>query len=304
MAAVRATGEFYGLTGQTIAGIASAGGAFLVYTGLALAIRRLLAWVRGAMPHQKLSIGERMLDFHFQLSFSFFISCLSSAFALSSPLASWARSSRVSWFRPSRNSRRRRLACCSHGEQAQWNERVADVAKRVDQQHPTEIAFGMATRANIQSAIDKLTARGVTEIVAVPLFVSSHSSVITSPSTARVAQGSAKGSRDVREDEARVTGRGRSFGAHAPAADPASPVTDPANSHDPALNRPRLIGAIVADRAKSISTKPEQEAVIIVAHGPVPEEDNRRWLEDMAVLAEHTQGVGAVRGGGLHDRSR
>jgi uncharacterized iron-regulated membrane protein len=40
------TGEFYGLTGQTIAGIASAGGAFLVYTGLALAARRLLNWNR------------------------------------------------------------------------------------------------------------------------------------------------------------------------------------------------------------------------------------------------------------------
>jgi uncharacterized iron-regulated membrane protein len=39
------TGEFYGLTGQTVAGIASAGGALLVYTGLALATRRLLAWI-------------------------------------------------------------------------------------------------------------------------------------------------------------------------------------------------------------------------------------------------------------------
>jgi hypothetical protein len=26
--------------------------------------------------------------------------------------------------------------------------------------------------------------------------------------------------------------------------------------------------------------------VIVVAHGPVPDDDNRRWLEDMAVLAE------------------
>ena len=40
------TGEFYGLTGQTIAGLASAGGMFLVYTGLALATRRLVAWLR------------------------------------------------------------------------------------------------------------------------------------------------------------------------------------------------------------------------------------------------------------------
>ena len=40
------TGEYYGLTGQTIAGLVSAGGAVLVYTGLALALRRLWAWRR------------------------------------------------------------------------------------------------------------------------------------------------------------------------------------------------------------------------------------------------------------------
>jgi len=40
------TGEIYGLTGQTIAGLASAGGAVLVYTGLALVLRRLVAWIK------------------------------------------------------------------------------------------------------------------------------------------------------------------------------------------------------------------------------------------------------------------
>ena len=38
------TGEFYGLPGQTIAGVVTAGAAMLVYTGIALALRRLLAW--------------------------------------------------------------------------------------------------------------------------------------------------------------------------------------------------------------------------------------------------------------------
>jgi len=38
------TGEAFGLPGQTVAGIVSAGGAVLVWTGLALAWRRLLAW--------------------------------------------------------------------------------------------------------------------------------------------------------------------------------------------------------------------------------------------------------------------
>jgi uncharacterized iron-regulated membrane protein len=39
------TGEYYGVIGQTIAGIASLGGALLVYTGIALAYRRLRAWL-------------------------------------------------------------------------------------------------------------------------------------------------------------------------------------------------------------------------------------------------------------------
>jgi uncharacterized iron-regulated membrane protein len=39
------TGEIYGLLGQTIAGVVSLGGAVLVYTGIALALRRLTSWI-------------------------------------------------------------------------------------------------------------------------------------------------------------------------------------------------------------------------------------------------------------------
>jgi uncharacterized iron-regulated membrane protein len=39
------TGEVAGLIGQTIAGLASAGGAVLVWTGLALALRRFRIWL-------------------------------------------------------------------------------------------------------------------------------------------------------------------------------------------------------------------------------------------------------------------
>ena len=51
------TGEIYGLTGQTIAGLVSAGGAVLVYTGIALALRRLTSWIARrrapSMPRSK-----------------------------------------------------------------------------------------------------------------------------------------------------------------------------------------------------------------------------------------------------------
>jgi uncharacterized iron-regulated membrane protein len=51
------TGEIYGLTGQTVAGLVSAGGAVLVYTGIALALRRFAAWIKrrrgAALPERK-----------------------------------------------------------------------------------------------------------------------------------------------------------------------------------------------------------------------------------------------------------
>jgi sirohydrochlorin ferrochelatase len=179
----------------------------------------------------------------------------------------------------------------AHGGQPQWNERVQDVARRVNQQMPVEVAFGMATRANIKTAIDQLVARGVTDIVAVPLFISSHSSVITSTefllglrhdapadlaTFAKMSHGShgARGEHD----------------AHAPAEDAASPITSVVPIRmTAAFNRHAVIGAILADRARAISTAPASEAVILVAHGPVPEDDNRRWLEDMSVLADHVR---------------
>jgi uncharacterized iron-regulated membrane protein len=51
------TGEVLGLPGQTIAGLVSAGGVVLVWTGIALAWRRLRAWIkrRGAKPVEELA---------------------------------------------------------------------------------------------------------------------------------------------------------------------------------------------------------------------------------------------------------
>jgi uncharacterized iron-regulated membrane protein len=40
------TGEYWGLAGQTIAGIVSLGAAVLMWTGLALAWRRFRTWLR------------------------------------------------------------------------------------------------------------------------------------------------------------------------------------------------------------------------------------------------------------------
>ena len=183
----------------------------------------------------------------------------------------------------------------AHGGAAQWNERVNAVAKKVDASQPTEVAFGMASRASIQAAVEKLTARGVTSIVAVPLFVSSHSSVITSTEYLLGLRADAPADLKIfakmnHASHGAPVAAPSEHAAHMPAADPASPITTTVPVRmTSAFNRHPLIAQIVADRARSISTAPANEAVILVAHGPVPDEDNRRWLEDMAVLAEQVR---------------
>lgn len=186
----------------------------------------------------------------------------------------------------------------AHGGAAEWNERVSDLAATIDAQQPVEVAFGMAARASIQGAVDRLAERGVTEIVAVPLFVSSWSSVITS--TEYLLGLRAEAPRDLalfaKMDHsshgapAATNGHENHAEHGAAAADPTSPVKLPVPLRmTSALNRHELVGSILADRARSVSTSPPEEAIVIVAHGPVPEEDNRRWLADMAVLAEQVK---------------
>ena len=52
------TGELWGLAGQIIAGVASAGGCVLVWTGIALAWRRLTAWLARRRRDERVPIGR------------------------------------------------------------------------------------------------------------------------------------------------------------------------------------------------------------------------------------------------------
>ncbi len=181
----------------------------------------------------------------------------------------------------------------AHGGSAQeWNEEVRHVADRTDLVMPTEVAFGMATKSTMQAAINRLAARGVTEIVAVPLFVSSHSSVIDSTAYllglrtqepedlkmfATMDHGGAMGQMD------------QSVMTHDPstAAEARKPIVSPVPIHmASALDHHRIVADILVDRAASISKDPSHEVVILVAHGPVPDDENKLWLNDMSLLAK------------------
>lgn len=174
----------------------------------------------------------------------------------------------------------------AHGGSAAWNEEVARIAAQVSRSYPTEVAFGMATRRTMQDGIDKLAARGVKEIVAVPLFISSHSSVITSTEYLL-------GRRNEMPDDLKSfakmdhSSHGAAASHVAPAADGTKPVTTTLPLRmTAALGHHRVVADILVDRANSISDDPTGEVAIVVAHGPNPDEDNRKWLADMRLLVE------------------
>lgn len=56
------TGEVAGMPGQTIAGLASAGGAMLVWTGLALAWRRFRAWLTRVRAGEAIKVAPRIAE--------------------------------------------------------------------------------------------------------------------------------------------------------------------------------------------------------------------------------------------------
>ncbi len=176
----------------------------------------------------------------------------------------------------------------AHGGNETWNENVRALATRLDAQQPVEVAFGMAARASIRRAVDALIARGVTRIVAVPLFVSSHSSVVTSTEYLLGAR------QDMPADLVKFArmshgtngadGAGHNHGATD------EDGTRPIASAVPirvtgALDSHPIVAQILTDRARAISSDPAREAVILVAHGPVGDDENAKWLENMQALA-------------------
>src|SRR5688500_16071414 len=170
----------------------------------------------------------------------------------------------------------RGILLLAHGGSAEWNDQITSLAAQVNRTMPTEVAFGMATRAAIQAGVDRLVSRGATEVVAVPLFISSWSTVITSTeyllgqrTEAPAALAAfAKMSHGDHAD-------------HAPVVDGTTPIKSPVPVRmTRALNDHAAVADILTSRARSISRNPSQESVVIVAHGPNSDGENQRWLAD------------------------
>lgn len=175
----------------------------------------------------------------------------------------------------------------AHGGRQNWNDEVMKVASAIDKTQPVEVAFGMASKRSMQTAIDRLIERGAKEIIAVPLFISRHSSVITATQYLLGLRP------DAPPELAAFARMDHGHGSHGtshkpdPSFDPMTPIRSrvPIRMTD-TLGRHPLVAEILLSRAKSISREPQREVVVLVAHGPVSDESNAKWLDDMRSLAE------------------
>ena len=175
----------------------------------------------------------------------------------------------------------------AHGGREDWNREVLELASMVDAERPVEVAFGMANKRAIQDAVDRLAEREVTGIVAVPLFISSHSSVIRAT---EYLLGKRDDAPPQMEAFARMSAR------HAEARGGADPDPDfdwmtPVETSLPveltgALDGHDTVAEILIARALEVSETPADEVVVVVAHGPTSEEDNDLWLGNMSLLVE------------------
>lgn len=175
----------------------------------------------------------------------------------------------------------------AHGGSSAWDANVQAIAAEVNTTMPTEVALGMATRANIQAAVTRLESRGVARIVAVPLFISTHSSVITST---EYLLGQRKEMPPALKVFATMSHGAGGHGGHADHTTDPTDGTRPVTTRVPirmtaALDAHPLVADIIIDRTRSISTQPPTEAVVLVAHGPVDDEENDRWLVNLRTLA-------------------
>ena len=173
----------------------------------------------------------------------------------------------------------------AHGGREDWNREVLELASKVDAERPVEVAFGMANKRAIQDAVDRLAEREVTGIVAVPLFISSHSSVIRAT---EYLLGKRDDAPPQMEAFARMSARhAESDGG----TDPGFEWTTPIETALPveltgALDAHATVAEILIARALEVSETPADEVVVVVAHGPTSEEDNDLWLGNMSLLVE------------------
>jgi sirohydrochlorin ferrochelatase len=186
----------------------------------------------------------------------------------------------------------------AHGAGPAWNGEVEEMLASLREDHPLEIAFGMAEAASLQNAVTRLEERGVRRIAVVRLFISGESWYERTEQILGLAPGA-----EPRSEDHATHGGHDAHGGHAGHGG--------GMGHDMALWRiesrssfaiskqglaeaPEM-GAVLVERVRGLSQEPARESVLVLAHGPETDEENERWLSLIDARADAVRRAGSFR---------
>ena len=195
----------------------------------------------------------------------------------------------------------------AHGGSEEWNQNVIQAAEPLEDNYPVEFAWGMANYVTLQKGIQKLEQKGVSEIIAVPLFISSHSPIIRQTEYLF-------GMRDSLADRAmplmhHTEEYVEMTGAKVDSSDYMHGMLMPPNLQQldistnitmtSALDDHQVVAQILQDRINTLSVQPSNETVVIAAHGPNRGSDNKKWIDNMESLSQKIQAIQQQNGSGF-----
>lgn len=180
----------------------------------------------------------------------------------------------------------------AHGGGEAWNRGVLEVAAAATGTGgPVEVAFLMGPAAReyrFQDVAGRLEAAGVSEIVVVPLLVSSHSGHYEQ---IRFLAG-----------QTDSLSEGMRHHLHMAGIEPAR-VRVPLHVAR-AIDDADQLAAVLADRARALGDDPGSQALLLVGHGPNSPEDLAAWMANLrrvATVVKERTGFQDVRVGLVQD---
>ena len=161
----------------------------------------------------------------------------------------------------------------AHGGDSVWNAHVLDVARQAKTGGPVEVSFLMgagAKTARFQDAVARLEARGVSQIVVVPMLVSSHSGHFD----------------QIRYLAGESVQLGETMMHHLHMAGIERPTPRVPLRMTRAMDDAGEMARVLADRALALAPQPRARALLIVGHGPNGAEEYAAWMGNLRPVAD------------------
>lgn len=170
----------------------------------------------------------------------------------------------------------------AHGGDSTWNAHVLDVTRQVRTGGPVEVSFLMgpgAAKTRFQDVVARLEQRGVRRVVVVPMLVSSHSGHYDQ---IRWLVG------DSITLDGDMTHHLHMSGIERPASKLPLQLTR-------AIDSAPELAEVLTDRARAMTPRPAEHALMIVGHGPNSAEDYAHWMRHLRIVADSVKARSGYR---------